>query len=92
MDVETDEVKDRWSRYIGAMGIEAVKKQAQANVLVLGANSLGIETAKNIVLSGVKSLTLQDSQNASFLDLSGQFFLTESDMGHNRAAKSAKKL
>jgi hypothetical protein len=26
MDVEADEVKDRWSRYIGAMGIEAVKK------------------------------------------------------------------
>jgi len=24
--VEADEVKDRWSRYIGAMGIEAVKK------------------------------------------------------------------
>lgn len=26
IDVETDEVKDRWSRYIGAMGIDAVRK------------------------------------------------------------------
>jgi len=25
MNVENDEFKDRWSRYIGAMGIEAVK-------------------------------------------------------------------
>lgn len=75
MDVEADEVKDRWSRYIGAMGIEAVRKQAQARVLLLGANALGIEVAKNIVLSGVKALTLQDHQNTSMKDLSGQFFL-----------------
>ena len=26
MDVEDEGVKDRWSRYIGAMGIEAVAK------------------------------------------------------------------
>lgn len=26
MNVEDDQVKDRWSRYIGAMGIEAVAK------------------------------------------------------------------
>jgi len=26
MNVEDDAVKDRWSRYIGAMGVEAVAK------------------------------------------------------------------
>ena len=26
LDIENEEVKDRWSRYIGAMGIEAVRK------------------------------------------------------------------
>jgi hypothetical protein len=28
LTVEDAEVKDRWSRYIGAMGIEAVAKQS----------------------------------------------------------------
>lgn len=26
MDIEDEAVKDRWSRYIGAMGVEAVAK------------------------------------------------------------------
>ena len=26
LDIESDEVKDRWSRYIGALGIEAVAR------------------------------------------------------------------
>jgi len=43
------------------MGIEAVKKQGQASVLLLGANGIGIEIAKNIVLSGVKRFTIWDN-------------------------------
>lgn len=41
------------SRYIGAMGIEAVKKQSKAKVFISGLNAVGIEITKNIVLSGV---------------------------------------
>jgi len=26
LDIKDERVKDRWSRYIGAMGVEAVKK------------------------------------------------------------------
>jgi hypothetical protein len=32
MNVDDDAVKDRWSRYIGAMGVEAVAKQAAASI------------------------------------------------------------
>ena len=35
-------LQDRWSRYIGAMGIEAVKKQAQSSVLLIGLTPLGL--------------------------------------------------
>lgn len=35
-------IQDRWSRYIGAMGIEAVKKQAESSVLLLGFKPLGL--------------------------------------------------
>ena len=30
MDISDEKVKDRWSRYIGAMGVDAVAKQAAA--------------------------------------------------------------
>lgn len=71
IDVEDDAVKDRWSRYIGAMGVEAVAKQAAANIFVSGAGALGVEISKNLVLSGCKSFTLHDSQPITQRDLSG---------------------
>jgi len=61
MDIEDEAVKDRWSRYIGAMGIEAVAKQAGAKIFLSGAGALGIEISKNIVLAGCKSFTIHDT-------------------------------
>lgn len=71
IDVNDEAVKDRWSRYIGAMGVEAVSKQAAATIFLSGASALGIEVAKNLVLSGCKSFTLHDTQVARETDLAG---------------------
>ena len=60
MNINDEKVKDRWSRYIGAMGIEAVAKQAESRVLLMGLGPLGVEIAKNIVLAGCKELILYD--------------------------------
>jgi len=79
MDIEDEAVKDQWSRYIGAMGVEAVAKQAKANVFLSGAGALGIEISKNLVLAGCKSFTLHDTAPLCKKDLSGQFFLSETD-------------
>ena len=92
LDVTDDAVKDRWSRYIGAMGIEAVKKQANSSVFLSGLGPLGVEIAKNITLSGVKRLTLHDAKKATLNELSGQFFLEEEDVGKNRVSASLNKL
>ena len=92
INIEDAGVKDRWSRYIGVMGMEAVKKQASAQVLISGLNSLGIEIAKNIVLSGIKRLSLHDNVSTEWEDLAGQFFLGEEDIGKNRAERSRSKL
>ena len=62
INIDDEAVKDRWSRYIGAMGVEAVAKQASANIFVSGAGALGIEISKNMVLSGCKSFTLHDTR------------------------------
>lgn len=92
LDISDEKVKDRWSRYIGAMGLEAVAKQANASVLISGLGPLGIEISKNVVLSGVKRFALHDIRKTDYFDLSGQFFLNESDIGQNRADQSLEKL
>lgn len=45
---------------------------AHSSVLVSGMKGLGIEIAKNVVLAGVKSVTIHDQGNAEWLDLSSQ--------------------
>lgn len=85
IDIDDEAVKDRWSRYIGAMGVEAVAKQAAANIFVSGAGALGMEISKNLVLSGCKSFTLHDTKPVTNRDLSGQFFLNELVEGKTRA-------
>ena len=92
LDITDDAVKDRWSRYIGAMGIEAVMKQANSSVFLSGLGPLGVEIAKNITLSGVKRLTLHDSKKVVLSELAGQFFLEDADVGKNRVAASLNKL
>ena len=91
MNVNDEAVKDRWSRYIGAMGVEAVAKQSAAHIFLSGAGSLGVEISKNIVLSGCKSFTLHDNKPISYRDLSGQFFLNlEEDLLNEKKKKETR--
>ena len=83
LNVDDESVKDRWSRYIGAMGIEAVAKQAEAVVYIDQLNGLGIEIAKNITLAGCKELILGPSSAPKYADLASQFFIDEKDVKAN---------
>ena len=69
-----------------------MKKMAKSAVLISGMKGLGVEIAKNIILGGVKAVTLHDEGNAELADLSSQFYLTEDDVGKNRAVVSLNKL
>ncbi len=42
LDINDEKVKDRWSRYIGAMGIEAVSKQSKASIILFGLGATGV--------------------------------------------------
>ena len=74
------------------MGVEAVSKQAKAQIFLSGASAVGIEIAKNIVLAGCKSFTFHDERITSRNDLSGQFFLQEEDIGKNRVEACIHRL
>lgn len=65
---------------------------ATSNVLIVGANGLGAEVAKNVILAGVKSVALHDDNKTEWSDLSAQFYLTEEDIGKPRAGACVTKL
>lgn len=81
-----------YSRQLYVLGHEAMRKMATSDVLISGLGGLGVEVAKNVILGGVKSVTLHDSVVCTYSDLSSQFYLTENDIGKNRADISCPKL
>lgn len=88
--VDLDE--DLHSRQLAVYGRDSMRKMATAKVLICGAGALGVEVAKNVVLAGVHSVTLRDLQQVALSDLAGQFYLTETDLGANRAEASVQRL
>lgn len=66
IDINDEKVKDRWSSYIGAMGIDAVSKQSKADILVVGLGPMALEVVKNLVLSGCRKLTIIDDKDVRY--------------------------
>lgn len=81
-----------YSRQLYVLDKASMKRMQAGKVLIAGLGGLGVEIAKNIILVGVPAITLQDTNLTSFTDLSTQCFLTENDIGKNRAAQSLPKL
>lgn len=50
-----------YSRQLYVLGHEAMRRMATSDVLISGLGGLGVEIAKNVILGGVKSVTLHDS-------------------------------
>ncbi|KAM9445161.1 ubiquitin-like modifier-activating enzyme 1 isoform 1-T3 [Clarias gariepinus] len=89
-DAEIDE--GLYSRQLYVLGHDAMKRMQNSNVLISGLRGLGVEIAKNVILGGVKSVTLHDEGVAEWQDLSSQFYLREEDLGKNRAEVSQARL
>ncbi|KAK5640453.1 hypothetical protein RI129_011264 [Pyrocoelia pectoralis] len=81
-----------YSRQLYVLGHDAMRRMATSDVLISGLGGLGVEVAKNVILGGVKSVTLHDESSCSVADLSSQFYLSEDDIGKNRAEASLKQL
>ncbi|XP_003746538.1 ubiquitin-like modifier-activating enzyme 1 [Galendromus occidentalis] len=81
-----------YSRQLYVLGHEAMRRMQSSDVLISGLGGLGVEIAKNVILGGVKSVTLHDTKPVSNLDLSAQYFLTKDDIGKNRAEVSCPRV
>ncbi|KAK4905409.1 E1 ubiquitin-activating protein aos1, partial [Elasticomyces elasticus] len=89
--ISADEIA-LYDRQIRLWGMKAQEMIRNAQVLLIGMRALGNEIAKNLVLAGIGSLTILDSEPLTFEDLETSFLVTEEDIGQPRATASAIEL
>ncbi|XP_029948968.1 ubiquitin-like modifier-activating enzyme 6 [Salarias fasciatus] len=81
MAADSMEIDDSlYSRQRYVLGDRAMHQMAQSSVFLSGMGGLGIEIAKNIVLAGVKAVTLHDTKQCETWDLGCNFFIRKEDV------------
>mmetsp|Transcript_12121 Transcript_12121/g.10440 ORF Transcript_12121/g.10440 Transcript_12121/m.10440 type:complete len:93 (+) Transcript_12121:71-349(+) len=90
MDKENTEIdQNLYSRQIGAYGVETMGKLVTLRVFIQGLRGVGVETAKNLILAGPKSVTIQDTTKVELRDLGSNFYCTEEDVGKKTRAEAS---
>ena len=69
-----------------------MRRMQNSNILIIGMKGLGLEIAKNVILAGVKSVTIWDSGLVEISDLGAQYYLKEEDVGKRRDLCSIEQL
>ncbi|KAG8553110.1 hypothetical protein GDO81_003274 [Engystomops pustulosus] len=87
----SEEEAAQYDRQIRLWGLEAQKRLRQSKVLLVGLGGLGAEVAKNLILAGVKGLTLMDHKQVSGEDSHAQFLIPTGSLGRNRAEASLER-
>ena len=88
-NTETQIDTNLYSRQIGTFGLETMGKLIKMDVLIVGMRGLGVETAKNLILAGPRSVTIYDPTIVAINDLGSNFYLKEEHVGKiSRAAAS----
>lgn len=80
-----------YDRQIRLWGLEAQNRLRNSSVLLVGLSGLGAEVAKNLMLSGLKMLTIMDDQEVIADDLCSNFLVSYESKGENRAEASKQK-
>ena len=76
---------DRYSRQLAELGFSSMKSLMSKKVLIIGLNGLGIETAKNLILSGPKEVAIHDDRPVTYLDLGSCYCYSEADINKPRS-------
>jgi ubiquitin-activating enzyme E1 len=61
--------------------MEAMGKLVKMNVAIVGLRGLGVEIAKNLILAGPASVTLNDESLVQIEDLGANFYCEEQHVG-----------
>jgi len=75
----------KYDRQLRLWGADGQAKLEKSHFCLLGAGPEGTETLKNLVLPGVGRFTIVDNAKVTERDLANNFFVTEAELGKNRA-------
>ena len=73
-----------YSRQICTFGMETMKKVNKMKILIVGLKGLGIEIAKNIILTGPNKVSIFDQTIVNENDLGSNFYLTKEDITNKK--------
>lgn len=91
-EVELTETENElYDRQIRLWGLESQKRLRTAKVLISGLSGIGAEVTKNIILSGVHAVKLNDDKVVTEEDFCSQFLVPRSSLGANRAEASIER-
>ena len=84
--------EDLYSRQIIFLGMETMEKISQLKIFIIGLRGLGVEIAKDIIVSGPNKVTIFDQNEVTIKDLCSNFYLSEKDIGKRRDESCVVKL
>lgn len=82
-DIEINKIKENlYSRQIGTYGEDTMKKIINLKILILGMKGIGVEVAKNIILTGPEKVVIYDPEIVELKDLGSNYYLTEGNINN----------
>ena len=81
-----------YSRQIILFGMETMSKISKLKILIIGLRGLGIEIAKNVIVSGPNKVIVFDPNKVELRDLGSNFYLSKQDIGKRRDKSCINKL
>lgn len=90
-NIISEEEAAQYDRQIRLWGLDAQKRLRGSRVLLIGLRGLGAEVAKNLILAGVKGLTLLDHEQVTEDTCWAQFLIPVGSEGQNRAQASLER-
>ncbi|RXM30737.1 SUMO-activating enzyme subunit 1 [Acipenser ruthenus] len=87
----SEEEAAQYDRQIRLWGLDAQKRLRASRVLLVGMKGLGAEVAKNLILSGVKGITMLDHEQVTEDSVRAQFLIPAGSLDQNRAEASLER-
>lgn len=78
-----------YSRQLAVLGKHAMTLMARSQILICGLDGLGLEVAKNIILGGVKRVSLYDPRLPTVWDLASHYYLPEEAVLAQKGSKES---
>ena len=76
---------DKYDRQLRLWGATGQRKLMNSHILLVGADGVGTETLKNLVLPGIGNFTVLDDHIVQQSDLGSNFFVDSTSLGKPRA-------